>query len=459
MTILSAMTASQKAEFQLAIDAAGGDQTARAASDTLKRLTRSNLIQSRSVTLANSNGTPNAAGGWRAGDPSAQIMTLDSTMRRRPGYDVTKIDASTLSSTASAFSKAYRKATFLVTTTGPIGIWLWAPQLSAGSFSAALRWSSDTPANDPPLAAATNYYELSFNNEAQQKGAWMFLSVSGSAGKIFGPSNANGISPTTTGAPVANSIKQLELVISWGVNTPSAERYVYIDHAEAGGKAKPMVVIGFDGYGDNPTSIANKLAKFDQYGLSGYVAGDGDSATVNFSAMRPFYDRGWDIITQGMNHLDYGANPGNLSADYDTAVGILRGLGFTRGLDQFAYPYNSRNAATDAILRTKGVRLGRTVLGNQRVPYNTTGTIDLLSTGAGDIDNRTAAQVQGWVDEAVASGSHLYLYGHGVNAAAGTSTNTNLTEFNGMMDYIGGLHLAGTIEVVTPTMFCDRLLA
>ncbi|WP_068090872.1 polysaccharide deacetylase family protein [Novosphingobium rosa] len=414
------------------------------------------LISSRSLILAQGNVTPGAAGGWRVNDASMGVLSLDSTMRRRPGYDVTKLDGT---GTTGGVFKSMRIATNAINSAGPIGLWLWSPVNSAGGLSTNLRWSTDTPAANPPLVSPVNSYEMDFTAEGQQRGCWSFLSVSGPTGKIFGSSTPNGTAVITNGAPAAGTIKQLDLIVSWNAATPAAERYLYIDNAEVGGKAKPMVVIGFDGYGDNATSVANKLAKFDQYGILGYVAGDGDSAVASASILHQFYDRGWDVVTQGMNHLDYGANPGNLSADYDTAVGILTGLGFTRSLDQFAYPYNSRNAQCDAILRAKGVRLGRTVLGNQRVPYNTTGTIDLLSTGAGDIDNRTAAQVQAWVDEAVASGSHLYLYGHGVNNAAGSSTNMLLSEFNTMMDYIGGLHQAGTLEVVTPTVFADRLLA
>ncbi len=142
----------------------------------------------------------------------------------------------------------------------------------------------------------------------------------------------------------------------------------------------------------------------------------------------------------------------SLSADFDTAKAIVSGAGYTRALDTFAYPFNARNLATDTILRPKPVRWSRTTGGN-RFPVTSLGKPEMLAVGGLDIGQKTAAQFQAWVDDAILCGYSLVTYGHTIATTASSGTITATAEFNTMMAYAGTQRDAGLIDVITPSQF------
>lgn len=404
------------------------------------------LVTTRSRVLADPGTGISGAGQWRPADGAAQTMTIDSTFQRRPGVSTLKIDAT---ASVGSFNKNYRHALSSTAVTGPIELWIFVPPTTAGGHTITVRYSSDTPA-DPPTVSPTNYIELQFTNDKIQSGYWAPLFWS-PTGKLFTNSAPNGVSPTTTGTPDAANIKQIE--INWNINTatPGAERYIYIDQVAVNGKGKPKLIFGFDGFAYSSTAaIVRPL--LDRYGLKCYLAGDGENIADNVATLDSLYERGCDIISQGMNHVDYVTNIADLPADFDTARALLKARGYVRSLNLFAYPFNSRNLATDAILDGKGVTWARTT-GYNRIPVTSLGKPELLVTGGLDIGQKTGAQVQAWVDDAILCGYSLCLYGHEITTTASTSTQTATAEFNTMMAYFADKHYSGDIEVVTPSEF------
>lgn len=399
-----------------------------------------------STIVAEAGAGIGGAGQWRPSNAGVQTMTIDSEFVRRPGYPTLKIDASVLSPTG-AYYRTFRKAIEAVALTGTYEMWVWVPPTTAGGHSFVVKAGSDTPA-DPPTATPTNLVQQTFVPNKYQQGYWSCLYWHAD-GKLYANAAPNGVAPTTTGAPDLGSIKEIEFDWSINIDTPAAERYMYLDLVAFNGKSKPKVIIGFDGFGDSSHAAIVK-PKFDALGMVGYIAGDGDSVSGNEASLADFYNAGWDIISQGIGHKDYVANVGDLSADFDSAKSILQAEGFTRALDYFAYPFNNRNLATDAILDGKGVRWARTTGGN-RFPATSLGKPEPLAFGALDMGQKTAAQMLAWVDDAILAGYSMALYGHTITTTASTGTETATAEFEALMDGLATRRTAGQIEVTTPS--------
>lgn len=399
-----------------------------------------------STTIAEAGSGVGGAGQWRPSNAGVQTMTIDSDFVRRPGHPTLKIDASVLSPTG-AYYRSFRKAIEATALTGAYEMWIWVPVTTAGGHSFLVKAGSDTPA-DPPIATPANLVQQQFVPDKYQACYWTCLYWH-TDGKIYANAAPNGVAPSVTGTPDLNSIKEIEFDWSINIDTPAAERYMYLDLVAFNGKSKPKIIIGFDGFGDSSHAAIVK-PKFDEVGMVGYIAGDGDSLAGNEAAVSAFNDAGWDIISQGIGHKNYVTNVGDLSADFDTAKAILQAAGFTRALDYFAYPFNTRDLATDAILEGKGVKWARTTGGN-RFPATSLGKPEPLVFGALDMGQKTAAQMLAWVDDAILAGYSMALYGHTITTTASTSTETATAEFEAFMDGLATRRDAGQIEVTTPS--------
>ena len=383
------------------------------------------------------------AGQWRPSNSGVQTMTIDAGFTRRPGVPTIKIDASVLSPTGAYF-RTFRKAIATAALTGAYEMWVWVPPTTAGGHSFIVKAGSDVPA-DPPIATPANRIEQTFTNDKFQSGYWTCLFWHAN-GKLYTNAAPNGVVPVVTGSPDLNSIKEIEFDWSINTDTPAVERYMYLDVVAFNGKSRPKLIMGFDGFGDaSHSSIV--LPKWLELGLGGYFAGDGDSAVANTAHLNAAYVAGSDIPIQGIGHVDYRLNPTELSADWDEADDIVAGdLGFDRERSSrlFAYPFNSRSLVTDATLRTKGVRWGRTTGGN-RFPVTSLGKPEMLAMGALDMGTRTAAQIKAWIDDAILCGYSLCLYDHTPVEAV----------FNEVMTYVATKRDAGLIDPVTPSQFAS----
>ena len=419
-----------------------------------------NMIVTRSQILAQGNNPVNNTNGWRPNDgtpgtgtvPSIDCSTVRRTTLSGFGYCTTKLDST---GTTGALYKSVRIAFPETTCTGPIGLWAYSPAATNG-VTVILEWSSDTPSSNPPTADATNMWSLPFVSDGWLPGAWTKLEVSGPTGKIFGPDYPAGISPTVVGSPTAGTIKQAEIIISYSSSVPAAQRIVWLDDLECGGKAKPMVVVGFDS--GNNGSIGTILPIMDQYNFPGYTSSDGNvvASGIASTSIQQFRSRGWDVVSQGMNHTDYGANPAQLLIDWPLSVAQFQQYGLPLN-NMINYPYGSRNATTDANAASLGIKCARSSGGNGYIPYNVTGTYSPLTLPPLDIDNQTTANFQAEVSEAEARGASILFYGHNVGGTTGSSTNTTLADFTADMAFLNAEQQAGRIEVVSESTLCRRL--
>lgn len=413
---------------------------------------RPSLVTQQSRVVAGAGtAVNNGAGNWRENGTVGETLkagSIDSTFTRVPGRPVLKIDAT---STSGSFQKKYRRAfASPVAVTGAFELWHNLPVPSAGGHTLTVRFSSDVPANDPPQASPTNYVEMVFIPDRLNPGYW-FPAFWHPAGKLFANSAANGVSPTTVGTVDLNNIRQAE--VQWDIPSavPSSERVLYIDMVAVNGKAKPHIIFGVDGF-DYASNTSFLLPEFNKYGLNFYLAGDGNRVTPNKAALDAIYAAGNDIVMQGMDHVDYTANVGRLAADIDAATAIFINAGYTRALDCFAYPYNNRNLATDAILRSKGFKIARSI-GGFRIPSTSLGRPDLLDVGALDMGQKTSAQIIAWIDDAILCGYHLFLYGHEWVTSASTSTQTNISVGQAVIAYLADKHFSGQCTVGGMTQF------
>lgn len=378
------------------------------------------------------------AGQWRPSNAATQTMTIDSGFTRRPGVSTLKIDASVLSPTGAYF-RTFRKAIAATALTGNYEMWVWLPVTTAGGHTIIAKAGSDIPA-DPPTATPANRIEQQFTPDKYQGGYWscLYWHING---KLYTNAAPNGVGPTTTGTPDLNAIREIEFDWSISTDTPADERYMYLDVVAFNGRSRPQIIMGYDGFGDaSHSSIV--LPKWNELGLRGYIAGDGDSLAGNETALNAFYAQGSDIISQGMEHKNYVTEIADLPADYDAARAIVSGAGYARSLDLFAWPFNSRNLATDTIIRDKGARWARTTGGN-RFPVTSLGKPEMLAMGALDMGSKTAAQVKAWVDDVILSGYTACLYDHTPNEA----------QFNEVMEYIATKRDAHLVDVTVPSQF------
>ncbi|WP_162243589.1 hypothetical protein, partial [Rhizobium sp. Leaf386] len=302
---------------------------------------------------------------------------------------------------------------------------------------------------NPPTSAPANRYQQVFAPDKHQSGYWCPLYWH-KDGKLFTNSAPNGLAPTlAAGTMDFNAITEVEFDWSISAATPLAERYMYVDVVAFNGRSRPAVIFGFDGYGDaSHESIVLPLCQ--SLNLRGYIAGDGNAAAANVAKLLNFQNAGWDIPTQFMNHTNYGLDSSTLNADIATSSDIMEGLGLTSALDCAAYPFNSRSLTTDSILLSNGFKWARST-GANYFPITSLGKPNPLLIGALDIGQKTAAQVQAWVDDAILAGYTLVLYGHTIATTASSSTITATAEFTTMMNYIATKRDAGLLDVLTPS--------
>lgn len=424
---------------------------------TRSHRTNEQAIATRSRIIANSTTAFFSAGGWNYGGPMSRAIT--TTNPRRPGTSVLRMDSGATALTSNSF-RIYCKVP-AVAVTDTITVWVYLPELSAGNATVNIYLSSDTPAADPPTARPSNYLKMSTVSGDIVYGCWTPITIH-KTGKLYSQAVPNGTSWVTTGTPNASEIEYIEIEYSHDASVISAERYMVLDTVEVNGKAKPLVMLGFDGVPDASAAVdggamlGKTRALFEKYGLLGYIANDGNNVASQYAECAPLYAQGWDMISQGMGHRNYQNEPQYLSAEFDQAAAIYQSYGFTRSLDCFAYPFNARSLATDAVLAAKGVKHAR-AFRRPAMTVSSTGSHPMLAVGSYDAGQKTSAQMIAWLDDAISTGQHMNMYTHIMRSSASTSVETTFSEYATFMAYLADKHYSGACEVVTPSMFVGRV--
>lgn len=389
-----------------------------------------------------------AAGGWNA--PAANI-SAEATDVRRPGCPTVRI---TLSSGASAQEVSARIKVYPRVVDGKVEVWIKMPRVSAGSVYVGLVKSSDTPAADPPTGSPANRQRITLTTGMFNPGVWTCISVD-REGKVYAqPGATSGVTWTVTGTPDVTKIEYFEVFFGCDANVPDAERTMLIDQAAINGKAKPMIMFGFDGF--NLTShqtIVKPL--FDKLGIRGYIAGDGDAIASVRSFLQDRYAQGWDIVNSGMYHRNYALAPEFLSPEYDQCRALLDAEGFFRASRFFVYPNTARTTVTDAILAGKGVIMSRTPGGPPNVISNL-GNTSLMQINTYDWGLQALATIQSWRDTAIACGELFSPLNHTVKTGMTLPTDTERSTFETVVKELVAMQDAGQVEIVTPTEVAQR---
>lgn len=419
------------------------------------------LVPTRSQPLIGGlpNGTASVgAGGWNYANAR---LSVESVNTRRSGVPVLKVLAGANdSSTGSATVRVKIPTTSL---TSKLELWVYLPEQSAGYVQLNVYYSSDVPA-DPPSTRPSNRRSINLGSDMLQYGSWFPITLGVGTNAYYSQVSPSGSPWSNTGTPDGSTINYLEIEYPIDTSTPATERYFLVDQVAANGKGRPMVMLGFDGIPDNNSSydggamVGKTRALFDQFGLRGYIAQDGNNInSTNQSIHDALYARGWDIVQQGMQHTNYQTYPGNLATDIQTARAILQSYGYTRALDFIMYPFNARSLTVDSAAAQNGMRAQREF----RKPgfvVSSLGRQNLFRLGSYDAGQKTAVQMQAWVDDAIAKGEIINIYTHIMRTTAGSSTETTYSEYATFLAYVAAKYYAGLIDIVTPSEFLATLI-
>lgn len=411
-------------------------------------VSRSSQIIAHGQSGGYAGGATAVAGGWSKG---GFTISQEAVNVSRPGVPVMKFLMP--AGAVDQYVETRIKIPPARLTGGRFDLRVWLPWLSAGAVYMEFRYSSDTPAADPPSSSPSNRRFMNIQPDQLTRGKWTTISFD-RTGKLYSNSAPNGVSWADTGTPDATEAEYLAIVLGCTAATPDAERYFLLDYVAANGYRKPFVMIGADGFGTASHSSYLRPA-LSSRGFNGYIAGDGNLATGASSSLSTWYAAGNDVISQGMNHTDYAANPSLLSGDYDTARGIIDGLGFTRASKWFAYPVGGINESTIATLDGKGVLAAR-ASNHPKITISELGNSDFTHIGSHGSDQKTSAQMKAWVDDAILGGTGMMIFGHDFVASPSLSTETSIASFDIFLDYVKTKRDAGLIDVITPQDFINR---
>ncbi len=389
----------------------------------------------------------NVPGGWLK---STFTQSLENVNVRRPGIPVAKFMLPAGASDQYVETKIKLPPTALL---GRIDLQIYLPPLTAGSVYMELRYSSDTPAADPPNANPANRRFMNILPDQNTRGKWSTITID-KAGKLYSNGTPNGTAWVDTGTPDPAEIEYLAIVLGCTAATPDAERYFLLDTVSINGYRKPFIMLGADGFG-TPSHSSQLYPLLSSRGFKGYIAGDGNLAAGAAGFLNTVYAAGWDVLSQGMDHKNYANNSSALPDDYDTARGILDGMGFTRASKWFAYPVGGISQATIATLDSKGVKAAR-ASNHPKITISELGNTDFTQTGSFDFGLRTSTQMRAWLDDILLSGEGMMMYVHDLVTTPTLSTETSIASFTIFLDYLKTKVDAGLIDVITPQEFLNR---
>lgn len=388
--------------------------------------------------------------GWTATSGAVLATAVAPVAHPNGGTQFLEITCPVADTFVSARSTAV-PASFHLSDAALIGIWIY---WSAAQGSVALRFTSDN------FVSKTKTFSWAWSGQLHV--GWNYLTIR--------PGDDGTTSPGGVTWTVAGGMLDTEVVngVEVQISTNAAvQTDIFVGGIEyyASAPARGAIVFGFDKYGEaSIPTLALPILSASK--IRAYWAGDGNlinGATTARGYLQTVYDAGWDAISQGMNHPDYTvAGAAQLAADYDTAAAIFLAQGFRRGSQLFSYPLSANNAATDAVLLAKGVRMARSGWSWDIRPNAYNGGPKLIGHGAVNIGGKTLTVAKALVDRAVAYGSTIFLFCHGLTAG-GTGTTPPAdplywytSDYQALIDYAVTKRAAGLIETLSPTQWLAR---
>lgn len=163
----------------------------------------------------------------------------------------------------------------------------------------------------------------------------------------------------------------------------------------------------------------------------------GDATHLSLADLQALYAAGWDIGNHGASHIDFTASTEEDCQDsYNGGRDYLIENDMLRAADHFAYPLNSSNASTDAIIAALGCKTSRGVVGRARAayPYQQSGSMYELSHGLTMNSTISEATIDSTLNEYLLSGRTLVVMLHGVEDALSNSLFCTISRFNYLLN-------------------------
>jgi peptidoglycan/xylan/chitin deacetylase (PgdA/CDA1 family) len=204
---------------------------------------------------------------------------------------------------------------------------------------------------------------------------------------------------------------------------------------------KPAFLWTFDdGYEENYTDLFPYLESHGQK-ASMFVIGSWPSnpqagSKISLDHLHALYNAGWAIGNHTYNHVDLSTvDQATAASEIQLGRDWLDSNGFTRTADFLAYPFNDTSQSAIAAAAESGVVAARQEGSrNQYQPMD-----EALQLSAWAVPDDVMMDVDAWkgrIDRAIANGGTIIVNAHRFN-----QTNTPLTAFQGVVDYLAAKHV------------------
>lgn len=322
---------------------------------------------------------------------------------------------------------------------GVWGMWVYVPS-TTNMFGITLYLSSN--------ASFTSFFSYQWGVSVLKNG-WNFLSV-----------GRNSFTNTGSESWSNTMIRSRVRVDTIASQTSTAT----FDSLYYGVYARPKVVIMFDDCFTSAYTVGYPY--MDAYGMKGSFGVCSsliDTANYMTTAnLQTAYANGWDVINHTANHNNISAYTAQQVADeVKPCTTYLRSQGFTRnGADNlFIYPQGGYSTTAITELQAEGFVSARGTINNRQ---NTIKGVDapmLISAGEMRSDTVTLNTAKGWVDDAIANGRTLFIFGHKIVTTPAVFTEWATADFQSLIDYIAGFSRAQALDVVTYSEWYKGLTA
>ena len=164
----------------------------------------------------------------------------------------------------------------------------------------------------------------------------------------------------------------------------------------------------------------------------------GLSGHLSLSQLKTLYSEGWAIANHTNDHDNWANSLITTQASYEAALkncyDYLVNNDMPRAARHVAYPGGVWNANALAAMTSQGMLTGRTVVGYyQPTPMGNYHLINSRNPGTAT----TLATAKGWIDQAIAEQSTLFIGLHDIRDSGGSTNRWAIASFKGLIDYIG----------------------
>jgi len=264
---------------------------------------------------------------------------------------------------------------------------------------------------------------------------------------------------SATGAPSWQS-NMVRLRVRVNANA-SVSPIVYFNSMYYGFYSRPKIILSFDDGWDTQYSAGYPYLR--SKGLKGtcYIiqARIGVSLYMTLANLYELHDAGWDMANHTVNHNNMTAySYAQAYPEIKGCADYLAALGFTRRNEHLhlAYPNGGYNADVLAAMAASGMITGRTIIDR---PQANEIDAQYMITRQVHVYTASAATYLGYVNRAVEEGGCTQINYHKIVAdgAGAFDTEVEISQFQGLVDYVAKLDKARVLDCVTLTEWYEGL--